>query len=283
MKKKIIIIIAIAVVAVLAASIFFVYKTDRPDQKKMVSVFSDVYLLEAVIQQKGNLAQFNAQAVEECYHTLLAHHGLTKAEFDSTVAWFSRHPKEYSELNHAVIARLSSRETEFQTFYDRRDSIKKVINEVTDSIRLQFWSWPTTIRTPIEKTDTIDRRLRFDAEFDSLKGGRIYAKMKHVFPYRNPVKDSCEMRLIVAYNDSVIDTVSTTIKKKVSQQTVSITYNVCDTLWAHEAELTLLTSPKKDLDKTISTLSDIEFYYMPYEVTDSIDINEIVLPPLFSY
>ncbi len=283
MKKKLIVIIAAIVVVAGVATIVLSHRSSRPDQKKMVNALSDVYLLEAALQQKGNLTQFNAKSIEQCYHTLLAHYGMTKAEFDSTMSWYSYHPKEYSELNHSVIARLSSRENEFLTAFNKRDSLSNVIRVVSDSIKRQFWHWPTVVRLPLADKDTIDRSLHFDAEFDSLRGGKIYARMAHVFPFRNPMKDSCQMRLTVAYNDTTIDTMEVSIKKKVVQQRAEIAYPVCDTLWARSAQLTLLTSPRKDLDKTVATLSEITFYYMPFEVTDSINIDEVVLPSLFPF
>lgn len=274
--------ILVAVAAALAiAAALFVVLDGTPNRKRIAAALADVYLLDAIVQQKSDIPS-RSKVAEDLYHSVLSHHGLTKTEFDSTLSWYSRNPDKYSELYHDVIGRLTNRESSFLELYDKQDSIETRINHLRDSLRHQWWKCNTTLHLPLLEKDTVvDKKLHFVIDNDTIRGGRILLSMSHVFPYRNTVKDTCLMQLIVHYGDSIADTSAVKIIKRVSQQKSVIEYAVRDTLDATKIEATLLTS--KEVGKTICTLSDIKFNYMPYEITDSIKVDEIIFPPLFPY
>ncbi len=281
MKKKTKTLIALAV-AVLAAVAVIAINVGRKSQREdLANAVADIYILDAILQQKGSVNSKNRTMVEESYHTLLSHYGLTKVQFDTIMSWYSRHPAQYAELFHRVIGILTKREAAFNKLYERQDSIDRRVEFLEDSLRTDLWKYPRTVRLPLEDKDTIPADLVVTAALDSLRGGKVYLSMNYTFPSRNKARDTCDIRLIVSYNDTVADTLRQRIFKKLAQQTASLVCPLRDTLPAVQAQAILLTS--HELSETVATLSDLKFYYMPYEVADSFRIDETIFPPLFPF
>lgn len=243
-------------------------------------ILADVYMLDAMIQAKGNMTGNKQRIVENAYHTVLERYGISKAEFDTIVNWYSAHPAEYVEVYDDVVSIVSAKEGTVTMLLDKRDSIEARIDSLRAAIRTDYWPNDKPIRLPIEN-DTVPKDLVYEYDADSLMGGSVYMKMDYVFPRRNESHDTCSMQLIITYNDTIADTCSYSIKRKPSQQKAEINYNVNDTLPFVHLKATLLTS--KELKKTTATLSNIKLYYQPYEITDSVEFDEILIPPLFSY
>lgn len=280
-KKKTILTLA-AAAALSVAAVLFVLADDTPNHKRMAALLTDMYMLDAVADKKGTIGNEKNRTYENTYHTMFEHHSITKLEYDSAMKWYSRHPDEYNDLYHDVIARLSERESNFLILFNQQDSIDKRIDFLRDSLRHDWWRISTTIRLPLLKEDTTTNpKLRFGVDNDTISGGTITLEMKHMFPYRNEARDTCNMLLIVNYANAEADTVSHKIIKRISQQAATIRYMVRDTVSAVRIEATLLDS--KQLSNTTGTLSDIKFFYMPYEITDSIQVDEVIFPPLFPF
>lgn len=73
-------------------------------QRKMVDLMVDLHRAEAVIDM--NSTQFNSDSLKMAMRqSVLMKHGVTQAQFDTTLVWYGHHAKQYDELYKDVIAR----------------------------------------------------------------------------------------------------------------------------------------------------------------------------------
>lgn len=285
MTKKAIIITLISVAA-LAIGIFVFYTTHNSGlikQKTLAHILADIYIVDAMGQNKGNLYKTSNpdRYMENSYHTLLSRYGTTKVIFDSTMNWYAEHPEEFSLLYDDVIGLLSEKEGRMTLLLNKRDSISKRITNLRDSLKVNYWDYAKTIRLPLTKKDTVPDDLLFEYETDSIQHGKIHFDMSYVFPRRNKAKDSAYVELVICYNDTIADTTSLYLEKHYSLKQIKIAAEVRDTLPATKVKARLLKS--KELKQTTATFSNITLYYMPYEITDSVQFDEIQLPSIFTF
>ncbi|QRX63024.1 DUF4296 domain-containing protein [Dysgonomonadaceae bacterium zrk40] len=75
------------------------------NRKEMEQLLYDVYLAEATIENEYQL--FNSAEKKEAYiNRLFASHGVTPAEWDSSLSWYSDRIDLYLQMNDSVKARL---------------------------------------------------------------------------------------------------------------------------------------------------------------------------------
>ena len=80
-------------------------------QSKMVELMADMHKAEAVIDM--NSAQFNNDSLKKAMRqSVLMKHGVTQAQFDTTLVWYGHHAKQYDEMYEDVIALLDEEKQE---------------------------------------------------------------------------------------------------------------------------------------------------------------------------
>lgn len=280
--RTIIITAAALITAAVIAFFVFTSRSDVPSHKRMAAIMADVYMVDATVQSRGQLFGKDAQlTAESAYKSVLSRYGLTKSEFDSIVAWYSRHPDEYSEVYLDVVSILSEKEAAFSTILAKRDSINQRIESLRDSIRQNIWDYSKVIRLPLKDTDTVPSDLVFDYPLDSLRGGWVTFYTEYVFPRRNEATDTAYMQLIVQYRDTIADTISTTFERSYISKKNELKLDISDTIPAVALKAQLMKS--EQLKETTVTFTNVRLYYMPYEITDSVQFDEIRIPPLFTY
>lgn len=282
-KKYIIAIISIAVVAVGIIVYYNHYNGGLIKKSTFAKIMADIYLVDAMAQNKGNLYNTNNpdRYMENSYHTLLTKYSTTKADFDSTLAWYTSHPEEYSSLYDEVVGILSEKEGRMNLIIAKRDSITKRINTLRDSLTVRYWNYPKTVRLPLTEKDTIPKDLVFTFPTDSILHGKLFFNIDYVFPRRNKATDTASVELVVCYNDTIADTTTIKLERTFTMKPMKMVAAVRDTLPAVKVEAHLLKS--KQLKQTTATISNIDLYYMKYEITDSVEFDEIQLPPIFTY
>lgn len=286
--RKIIAVSCATLVALAIAYFVFFYNngSSLPSKQKMVDILSDVYIIDAIGQSRGNLSTTNKDKdlyMENSYHTLLAKYDMNKIQFDSAIAWYSRHPNDYAEIYEKVVNNLTQREAIFKRIIDKRDSLQSRIRAIRDSITIQFLKFPTTysIHIPRTENDTFPKDLAYNFKTKSLRGGYVKFSMNYIIPLRNKSTDTTFVQMLYHYNDTIVDTINVGLKKQLSMQNVEYTYQVSKTRKLQSIDLYLMKMDNmKDI---IATFSNMKFTYVPYEVTDSIKVDEISFPPLFSY
>lgn len=72
---------------------------------EMVDVLYDLHRAEAVLQIAG-YAYGHEDAVAKYNYEVLARHGVTQAQFDSTLVWYTHNPMAFSRIYPRVMARI---------------------------------------------------------------------------------------------------------------------------------------------------------------------------------
>lgn len=285
MKNKKTIIISTAILLLIVGG-WFLYSVLRnswmPSRYNMVMAISDIYTIDAVAQTGNIDRQRNERTMERAYHTILSKYGMTKAVYDSTIAIYSKNPEQYALLLEDVVAVLTSREANFLQLYQKHDSIKRRIDHLNDSLRVSYWKGPSYVRIPLSERDTLNKKLKFNYKLNNIKGGKVSYTFDYTFPRSNKNEDPASTSLIVVYDDNVSDTCKTElIKTNHTLQHITIEHQLRDTIHARELRMCLMETNKIQ-DNTVN-FSSIRLTYMPYEITDSIQFDEIQLPEIFTY
>ncbi|MBP5260235.1 MAG: DUF4296 domain-containing protein [Paludibacteraceae bacterium] len=86
------------------------------DEESFAALLTDIFQLEGM-QRFGYLP--DSVRMEDYYHTIFVEHGITRAQLDSTVAWYLQHPDDYRRICDSVIVRMER----------HSDSLQQVIRE----------------------------------------------------------------------------------------------------------------------------------------------------------
>ena len=76
--------------------------------KKMIAVFQDLYLVDAIIKNRRDDYRSDSQK-DALINGVLAKHGITQAELDSSLVWFADNIDVYTQIQDTVSARLQKR------------------------------------------------------------------------------------------------------------------------------------------------------------------------------
>lgn len=73
----------------------------------MVAVLTDIHRVDGMMQISGMYrSRTNEQAAY--YESVLAQHGVTRAEFDSSLVWYTHHPQRFNKIYPKVIKNLDA-------------------------------------------------------------------------------------------------------------------------------------------------------------------------------
>lgn len=86
----------------------------------MIDLLVDIHLSDAIITTKKFQTNKHEYQIEGYYAYLYEKHGYTRQEIDSSIAFYSRYPAEYSKMYDQVLEKLST----IQTYYEKKDTIK---------------------------------------------------------------------------------------------------------------------------------------------------------------
>ena len=79
---------------------------------EMRDLLVDLHKTDALIQVSG-MANGNYEAKGYYYAQVLAKHGVTQAQFDSSLVWYTAHPQLFDKIYPKVLAQLKAEEAEF--------------------------------------------------------------------------------------------------------------------------------------------------------------------------
>lgn len=89
----------------------------RPDgvlsEGKMADVLADLTLVESLSGSQAATAGRSDSVAKVYRQSIMAKHGVTEAEFDSTLNWYGHHMEEYEALYTTVDKRLEDREKRY--------------------------------------------------------------------------------------------------------------------------------------------------------------------------
>ena len=99
---------------------------------EMREVLVDLHKTDAMIQMAG-LSMYDREGKSVYYAQVLQRHGITQAQFDSSVVWYTAHPYLFNKIYPKVMADLEAEEKRFIA------QMEQQINEVPSQ---DIWTCP---------------------------------------------------------------------------------------------------------------------------------------------
>ena len=161
-------------------------------QSEMVDILTDMHKLEGTLDIKG--MEYADQTVKMGYYnSIMEKYGTTKAEFDSSLVWYSKNPIKFEKIYNKVVVQV----THFQE--DISKGKYHNLNSVEESYKsLGLWDKQTKYAFTGDSTRT---RLDFEIPGQNFMLGDIY-ELK--FIQRIAPNDSCEsptIRFLINYSN----------------------------------------------------------------------------------
>lgn len=79
-------------------------------EKKMVELLVDTHLADAILYVDNSRSDEKRDKALFYYPSVLEKHGISKAQMDSSVAWYMRNPAAYARIYQQVVKNLESRQ-----------------------------------------------------------------------------------------------------------------------------------------------------------------------------
>lgn len=74
-------------------------------RRQMVDVLVDLHHADATLAAMG-YNYGHDEDLRRCYFVVLEKHGITQAQFDSSLVWYTKHPERFDKIYPKVVARL---------------------------------------------------------------------------------------------------------------------------------------------------------------------------------
>ena len=96
--------------------------SDVLSKRKMVAVLTDLHRMDGMLQVSGALR--NPKTDEMAYYdAVLESHNVTRAQFDSSLVWYTRHPQRFNKLYPRVLKNL---EAEHDLYVDESEQLRLI-------------------------------------------------------------------------------------------------------------------------------------------------------------
>jgi len=230
-----------------------------PDEEKMAVIIADVYQTESLLgQTRLSYNSDKEDKVSGYYRFALEQHGLTKAEFDTAMGWYSAHPVVLSDVYEVAVEILSKRDAELRNQMKKEKEESAIAARIPD--KQELWEDTTAFVLPTNPIDSLDNRLPFNIGIDSLESGILTLHASYVFK-EGSFLDSAQMKMFTLYADSTRDSVSYHIHKSFKKVEGNISYdleknkqllNVEGFLFSHDTT-----------KKSLVEISDVRLTYIP--------------------
>ncbi|MFW6044047.1 MAG: DUF4296 domain-containing protein, partial [Marinilabiliaceae bacterium] len=187
-----------------------------PEQEEMAEIIADLYIAENVVTrgQSGPQGDPSDSNIPGYYKGVLEKYELTAAEFDTIRKWYAAHPYHFQEVYDQAIVNLNRRKAELEQKLREEREEKEKTPEIIDL-------WKKDRNLTLNAEDTIDRRLPFHIDLDSLTGGEIRFSTMYKFLREDMTKDG-QMMLIVEYRDTIADTITQKLEKTFQSRSVTL-------------------------------------------------------------
>jgi hypothetical protein len=83
-------------------------------EKQMTELLVDTHLVDAILYLDNSRAEEKHDKGLFYYPSVLEKHGVTKAQMDSSVAWYMRNPAAYARIYAGVVKELENRQAKFK-------------------------------------------------------------------------------------------------------------------------------------------------------------------------
>jgi len=100
-------------------------------EQEMIDVLYDLHRAEGIIHVSGHEWGDDSVGVR-CYAAVLQRHGITQSRFDSSLVWYTDHPKVFDKLYPEVLSRLEADKQELADLV--RQQTEQLTEEVEQAI-----------------------------------------------------------------------------------------------------------------------------------------------------
>jgi hypothetical protein len=154
------------------------------NQTDMINVLTDLHKLDGSLNAKGLLYD-QSNKKNDYYVSVLRKYGITQAEFDSSLVWYSKDPKKFDRIYEKVLTQLTDLQTDINKGkYHPVDS--------TELAKIKYNIWNKRIKYALTK-DSARTHLDFEIPDQNFMLGDIYILK---FLQRIAPEDSCKKQLI---------------------------------------------------------------------------------------
>lgn len=233
----------------------------RPDyviaDSKMEEVLYDYHIAKAM----GENVSYNEHYKRALFmESVFKKHGVTQAEFDSTMSWYSRYPEGLAKIYESITQKLKATQDNVNYLIAVRDD-KPVISQEGDSINV--WAWD---KHYIISGTPLDNLLTFNLPSDEYFEARDTLRWTVDYRFLTQEPDSITapvMAMHIAYDKDTLIHASTRIE---ASGTASLAL-WADTLGAIKDVRGYIYYPARDNESTL-LIDRIEL--MRYHAKDSI-------------
>lgn len=203
------------------------------NSSKMENILFDIHKAEGVLTIEGN--GYDSPDMKEAYqYKIFKKYGTTQAQFDSSLVWYSKHPKEFESIYDKVVTRLDSLVADVQN--------GKIISTDTTEDNIQsinLWTLPTSYKLTKDST-------RSKLNFEIPNHGNLLLGDKYILSFLrrvSPRDSSTQPRIVMyvnytngkvdsictkSYNDSILRRYTITFGARDTSEIQSITGNLLD-------------------------------------------------------
>lgn len=163
--------------------LIFAACSNRPkgvlDQEDMVNLLTDMHKLDGVLIERGIMFS-NDSTKTKYYNFVFAKYEITKANFDSSLVWYTKNPQEFNNVYNKVLVNLTLQEKEVKSGkYHFIDSVELA------KVKSELWRRRNKYELTKDSTRT---KLDFEVVDPGLLYGDVYILR---FLLRIAPEDSC--------------------------------------------------------------------------------------------
>lgn len=160
--------------------------SNRPDgvlsSSEMSDYLTDLHVLEGAMVHKGMQIDPNDRRPVYYYNALFQKHGITKAQFDSSLVWYAKNPKQFERVYARVIQNLDQLKKDVQAGKYHPD-----LDAVGPSFTGSYNVWNKDSKYKLTR-DSSDNQLKFVIRDYALLTGDQYVLQ---FQLKAAKVDSC--------------------------------------------------------------------------------------------
>ncbi|HEY5508788.1 MAG TPA: DUF4296 domain-containing protein [Paludibacter sp.] len=174
--------------------------SDRPkgvlNQEDMANILTDMHKLDGALVERGIMFS-NDSTKMKYYNFVFAKYSISKANFDSSLVWYTKKPQEFNNIYNKVLLNLSLQEKVIKSGkYHFIDSVELA------KVKSEIWKKRTKYALTKDSTRT---RLDFEVVDPSLLYGDVFVLR---FLLRIAPEDSCtkqHIALRLNYQNGKVD------------------------------------------------------------------------------
>lgn len=106
--------------------------------RQMRNVLYDMHRADAILQV-GGYSYGHDEQLAKSYQLVLDKHGITQAQFDSSLVWYTDHPQIFDKIYPKVVARLEADQQAWEDAHmnkERKEVIERDLPEIEEVERI---------------------------------------------------------------------------------------------------------------------------------------------------